>query len=159
MNWRERDGQTRQQQWNGSKRLYNNVFVSDFWGSPEISSLPFLLQKWKNPKHTKAGRMGKKDAKWNMKHNESGFENKTGRRTTNKTWSCNWNFCFCLIFFSLFPLFFLLSGPPASPSDLECFRPCDETECHVDIQCTWLSEPDPESPTNHTLHWEAANSK
>lgn len=29
----------------------------------------------------------------------------------------------------------------------------------MDIQCTWDSKPDPEIPTNYTLHWEPANSK
>ncbi|XP_030590717.1 interleukin 12 receptor, beta 2a, like [Archocentrus centrarchus] len=50
-------------------------------------------------------------------------------------------------------------GPPVPPSNPECFRPCDETGCQVDIQCTWDSNPDPEIPTNYTLHWEPANSK
>nr|XP_024656881.1 interleukin-12 receptor subunit beta-2-like [Maylandia zebra] len=49
------------------------------------------------------------------------------------------------------------ADPPAPPSDLECFRPCDETSCHVDIQCTWDPKSDPKIPTNYTLHWEPAH--
>lgn len=49
------------------------------------------------------------------------------------------------------------ADPPTPPSDLECFRPCDETNCHVDIQCTWDPKSDPKIPTNYTLHWEPAH--
>ncbi|KAL3987216.1 myelin associated glycoprotein [Sarotherodon galilaeus] len=49
------------------------------------------------------------------------------------------------------------ADPPAPPSDLQCFRPCDETNCHVDIRCTWDPKSDPKIPTNYTLHWEPNN--
>uniref|UniRef100_I3J1D8 Interleukin-12 receptor subunit beta-2 n=1 Tax=Oreochromis niloticus TaxID=8128 RepID=I3J1D8_ORENI len=49
------------------------------------------------------------------------------------------------------------ADPPAPPSNLKCFRPCDETNCHVDIQCTWDPKSDPKIPTNYTLHWKPTN--
>ncbi|KAM6965905.1 interleukin 12 receptor, beta 2a, like [Tautogolabrus adspersus] len=47
-------------------------------------------------------------------------------------------------------------GPPAPPSRPDCYIPCDE-KCQVDIHCTWEPRPDPQIPTNYTLHWEPAN--
>ncbi|KAK2833571.1 hypothetical protein Q5P01_017460 [Channa striata] len=50
---------------------------------------------------------------------------------------------------------FAKAGPPAPPSNLECFIPCDETTCEVDIRCTWDPELDPDNPINYSLHWES----
>ncbi|XP_044036321.1 interleukin 12 receptor, beta 2a, like isoform X2 [Siniperca chuatsi] len=54
---------------------------------------------------------------------------------------------------------FTLAGPPAPPSLPECYIPCDEENCTVDIHCTWDPKQDPQIPTNYSLHWEAANTE
>nr|XP_019958364.1 PREDICTED: interleukin-6 receptor subunit beta-like isoform X2 [Paralichthys olivaceus] len=51
------------------------------------------------------------------------------------------------------------TGPPAPPSDLECFKPCDEKSCSADIHCIWGPEPDPQRNTSYSLHWEPTNSE
>lgn len=51
------------------------------------------------------------------------------------------------------------TGPPAPPSNLECFIPCNENGSEEHINCTWDQTPDPEIPTNYSLHWVPASSK
>ncbi|XP_028312123.1 interleukin-6 receptor subunit beta-like [Gouania willdenowi] len=50
-------------------------------------------------------------------------------------------------------------GPPSPPSDLQCSKPCDETECSVDIHCVWDGRSLLEIPTNFTLYWKYAHSR
>ncbi|XP_070778526.1 interleukin 12 receptor, beta 2a, like [Enoplosus armatus] len=50
------------------------------------------------------------------------------------------------------------AGPLAHPSP-KCYIPCDEKNCWVYIHCTWDPRPDPQIPTNYTLHWEQANTE
>ncbi|XP_035471460.2 interleukin 12 receptor, beta 2a, like isoform X1 [Scophthalmus maximus] len=57
------------------------------------------------------------------------------------------------------PTGFAPEGPPARPSHPECFRPCDEKSCSVDIHCTWNQGSDPQIPTNYSLHCEPKNSE
>ncbi|XP_026216095.1 interleukin 12 receptor, beta 2a, like [Anabas testudineus] len=54
---------------------------------------------------------------------------------------------------------YFAKGSPAPPSDPECFIPCDEKTCHVDIHCTWDPRQDTQILTNYTLHWETRHSE
>ncbi|XP_070704071.1 interleukin 12 receptor, beta 2a, like [Pempheris klunzingeri] len=45
------------------------------------------------------------------------------------------------------------TGPPARPSSPECYIPCDDSNCWENIHCTWDSRPDPQIPTDYSLHW------
>ncbi|XP_007562989.1 interleukin 12 receptor, beta 2a, like [Poecilia formosa] len=47
-------------------------------------------------------------------------------------------------------------GPPAPPSNLECFRPCNPTHCSV-IECIWDPKPPPDIGPIYTLHWKPEN--
>ncbi|XP_023126588.1 interleukin 12 receptor, beta 2a, like [Amphiprion ocellaris] len=51
------------------------------------------------------------------------------------------------------------TGPPARPSNLQCYRQCYRTGCSMNIQCMWDPKPDPKIPTNYSLHWQPANSE
>ncbi|XP_056258620.1 interleukin 12 receptor, beta 2a, like [Seriola aureovittata] len=51
------------------------------------------------------------------------------------------------------------TDPPTHPSLPECYFPCDEESCNVDIHCAWDPGPDPHFTTNYSLHWEPAISK
>ncbi|XP_029015849.1 interleukin 12 receptor, beta 2a, like [Betta splendens] len=62
-----------------------------------------------------------------------------------------------ILLFSL-PHCFANSVSPTPPSDPDCFFPCDENTCEVNIQCTWDPRLDPQFPSNYSLHWETANS-
>ncbi|XP_061568462.1 interleukin 12 receptor, beta 2a, like isoform X2 [Cololabis saira] len=46
------------------------------------------------------------------------------------------------------------AGPPAPPSNLECYRPCDEKECSL-IRCKWT--PNPKINSSYHLYWMPAN--
>lgn len=64
----------------------------------------------------------------------------------------------------LSPLFLFLNlfvspGPPAPPSNLKCYIPCDDSNCEVYIQCVWDHASDLQIPTNYSLHWEPAHSE
>ncbi|XP_030262992.1 interleukin 12 receptor, beta 2a, like isoform X2 [Sparus aurata] len=48
-------------------------------------------------------------------------------------------------------------GPPATLSTPECYIPCDEKKCFVDIHCTLDQRQEPQIPTNYSLHWEPGN--
>ncbi|XP_071330011.1 interleukin 12 receptor, beta 2a, like isoform X2 [Trachinotus anak] len=48
------------------------------------------------------------------------------------------------------------ADPPASPSHLECYFPCSEERCSVNIHCAWDPGLVPQIPTNYSLHWEPA---
>ncbi|XP_029945102.1 LOW QUALITY PROTEIN: interleukin 12 receptor, beta 2a, like [Salarias fasciatus] len=50
-------------------------------------------------------------------------------------------------------------GRPLPPSRPECHIPCSETDCTVDIICTWDESPDNIFPTNYTLHWNTSSKK
>ncbi|XP_034046165.1 interleukin 12 receptor, beta 2a, like isoform X2 [Thalassophryne amazonica] len=47
------------------------------------------------------------------------------------------------------------AGPPAQPSDLQCYIPVNED----DIHCTWDPGPDQQIHSNYSLHWKPANVK
>ncbi|XP_014327005.1 interleukin-12 receptor subunit beta-2-like [Xiphophorus maculatus] len=47
-------------------------------------------------------------------------------------------------------------GLPTPPSNLECCRPCDQTDCSV-IKCIWDPKTHPDSRTIYTLHWKPEN--
>lgn len=47
---------------------------------------------------------------------------------------------------------------PASPSRLDCYRPCDVYGCSGDITCTWDPNPDPRKNVTYILHWEGYKS-
>lgn len=64
-------------------------------------------------------------------------------------------FCTCANHVSHISYIFVSLGFPAPPSDPECFIPCDEKICLLDISCTWDPRLDPEIPTNFSLHWES----
>ncbi|XP_036943815.1 interleukin 12 receptor, beta 2a, like [Acanthopagrus latus] len=48
-------------------------------------------------------------------------------------------------------------GLPATPSPPECYIPCDEKSCFVDIHCTLDPREEPQIPTNYSLHWAPGN--
>uniref|UniRef100_A0A1A8DRP1 Interleukin 12 receptor, beta 2a, like n=1 Tax=Nothobranchius kadleci TaxID=1051664 RepID=A0A1A8DRP1_NOTKA len=48
------------------------------------------------------------------------------------------------------------SGPPAPPSEPECYRPCSSHSCSV-IRCVWTPDPESDHSTNYSLHWEPTN--
>lgn len=52
-----------------------------------------------------------------------------------------------------------LAGPPVPPSRPKCYIPFDEKTDSVDINCSWETRPDPQIPTNYSLHWEPANTE
>ncbi|XP_047428092.1 interleukin 12 receptor, beta 2a, like [Mugil cephalus] len=51
------------------------------------------------------------------------------------------------------------NSPRTTPSPPECYRPCEERQCSLHIQCIWDPRPDPNTPTKYSLHWEPANNE
>ncbi|KAM9346053.1 granulocyte colony-stimulating factor receptor-like [Symphorus nematophorus] len=57
------------------------------------------------------------------------------------------------------PNSFALAGPPARPSPPDCYIPCDENNCRLDIHCTLPPGQEPQVSTIYSLHWRPAYSE